>query len=476
MLDYSPTFHLCDSIVLETEEVNFRPNFHRQSLFNRFESRMLISDGLTRRLLSYQGNKNTPGFRWMRYKEAFSTQLVEDLLSMRPKGRVLDPFSGSGTTALTAGAKGSEGIGLDILPIGNQIARSILEVAKLTDLDRFSTASDELLKVVQSGTVEETFRFKHLRITELAFSKQTENDLARARQFISQWEDRQIARLLNFACMSSLEDISFTRKDGQFLRWDSRSGRCVSTRLNKGPLPSLYEALAKRFSYMKQDAHKLRQKYSGSRVEIIEVSCLDQLSTFDTDSIDTVITSPPYANRYDYTRTYALELAFLEYDQKSVKQLRQSLLSATVENRQKQFLGEAQQLNHLVATHASDIVTNLRALQEVICDLEEKKDVLSNLRVIDLVRNYFLELTMVIIELVRVCRRGANVFMIADNVQYAGIEVPVDVILSAIAEECGFNCVTIYVLKRGKGNSSQQMKRFGRKELRKCMYHWVKYS
>ena len=27
-----------------------------------------------------------------------------------------------------------------------------------------------------------------------------------------------------------------------------------------------------------------------------------------------IITSPPYANRYDYTRTYSLELPFVSYD------------------------------------------------------------------------------------------------------------------------------------------------------------------
>ena len=50
---------------------------------------------------------------------------------------------------------------------------------------------------------------------------------------------------------------------------------------------------------------------------------------------DLVVTSPPYCNRYDYTRTYALELAFLGVDEQRIKQLRQALLSCTVENRSK---------------------------------------------------------------------------------------------------------------------------------------------
>ena len=50
------------------------------------------------------------------------------------------------------------------------------------------------------------------------------------------------------------------------------------------------------------------------------------------------MTSPPYCNRYDYTRTYALELAMLDLTQAEVLSLRQEMLSCTVENREKNLL------------------------------------------------------------------------------------------------------------------------------------------
>jgi site-specific DNA-methyltransferase (cytosine-N4-specific) len=68
---------------------------------------------------------------------------------------------------------------------------------------------------------------------------------------------------------------------------------------------------------------------------LYEDSILYKLPQLEDDSIELVITSPPYCNRYDYTRTYALELAFLGIDDKKIKQLRQSLLTSTVENREK---------------------------------------------------------------------------------------------------------------------------------------------
>src|SRR5208283_69294 len=47
--------------------------------------------------------------------------------------------------------------------------------------------------------------------------------------------------------------------------------------------------------------------------------------------------------------------------------------------------------------------------------------------------------------------------MVKDNVRYGGEEIPVDLILSEFAENFGFDILKIFVLPRGKGNSSQQM-------------------
>ncbi len=64
--------------------------------------------------------------------------------------------------------------------------------------------------------------------------------------------------------------------------------------------------------------------------------------------------------------------------------------------------------------------------------------------------------------------------MVNDNVRYAGEEVPVDLILSDMAESFGLKVRHIWTLGRGKGNSSQQMGNHGRSELRKCVYVWEK--
>jgi site-specific DNA-methyltransferase (cytosine-N4-specific) len=91
-----------------------------------------------------------------------------------------------------------------------------------------------------------------------------------------------------------------------------------------------------------------------------------------------------------------------------------------------------------------------------------------------MIEQYFTELTFVFAELYRVCRSGAGVIFVNDNVRYAGEVIPVDTLSTNLAEQIGFVPEKIYVLPQRKGNSSQQMGKFGREALRKSITLWRK--
>ncbi len=465
---------MCREFAEPLVSVNNGPNVARQRIYDRFKDRIRVNDSLNRKLVSYQGNKNVPGLRWLKYKEGFSSGLVREFLGHVEAERLLDPFSGAGTSVLTACGMGLQGTGIEIMPVGNLAARAIAVAANGLAPETLAEASYDLLEAVSPNNVDDAFRFPHVPITEHAFSESTEKDLARAREFISQVDDPDLSSILTLACVSVLEEVSYTRKDGQFLRWDPQSGRNVSKKLHKESVPSLKDALHRRLGEIAADIPALKRRYGGSQPLFIEGSSLTELRKLPSCSFDAVVTSPPYANRYDYTRTYALELAYLGYDANQFKELRQALLSATVENRSKRKLLSEQYEAEPLLLHALDMADNQAALQEALGILKANAKSLSNANVISLVENYFTEMALVICELGRLVAPGGHVFMVNDNVRYHGEEVPVDLILSDFAEQQGFRCEAIWTLNRGKGNSSQQMGRFGRQELRKCVYHWVR--
>lgn len=452
---------------------NGGPSHARHRLFERFSDRMVVDFDLARRLVSYQGNKKVSGFRWLKYKEGFSVELVERLLEIDGgTGKVLDPFSGIGTTALTASRKGRLATGIEIMPVGTLVAKSIMAIANHISTRSFAKAAAAFLSHIENGVARQKDAFPHVRITRGAFAPQLEEDIAKARGFIASVSDSQLAAVLNVACLTVIEQLSFTRKDGQYLRWDWRSGRTTSRRLDKGPLSNFVDALKDQLNIIAEDIPTIQKMHAGPAPNFVSNSCLDELKRIETGTFNTVVTSPPYANRYDYTRTYALELAYLGYDENGFKTLRQELLSATVENKSKrEYLKDLygssrclQNVFQMVDTHP--------ALSEALEILRNNIGKLSNRNVIRLIENYFTEMAVVISELARVVKRGGRVFMVNDNVRYHGEEIPVDLILSDLAERLGFRCNAIWVLSRGKGNSSQQMGRFGRQEIRKCIYHW----
>jgi len=443
----------------------------RLDLNARFQERIVVNAALSRKLVSYQGNKHVPGLRWMKYKEGFSTELAASLLDSTQGSSVLDPFSGIGTTALTAGARKMASTGID-MPIGNLAARAIACGANGVAREAFAKAASGLLDYISCGNGASDF--PHLRITEGAFSDKTERALSRARHYVKQLDDIDLRAMLELACASVLEEVSYTRKDGQYLRWDPRSGRTASTRLNKGEIPTMEAALNRKAQEMIADLPLIARRFQGDSPRFIDGSSLEELRKQPSATIDTVITSPPYANRYDYTRTYALELAYLGYSDARVKQLRQELLSATVENRSKRKMLTESYCGSSLPEKAFKLVDEQDALNEALEILRVHAGELGNPHVIRLIENYFSEMAVIIRELARLVRPGGNVFMVNDNVRYHGEEIPVDLILSHFAEESGFKCKVIWTLKRGKGNSSQQMGKFGRQEIRKCVYHWVR--
>jgi hypothetical protein len=151
--------------------------------------------------------------------------------------------------------------------------------------------------------------------------------------------------------------------------------------------------------------------------------------------------------------------------------LRQEMLSCTVENRPKALLeiNSAWQL-------PVEVADRQELLQAILKHLENQKErkLINNAGIPRMVKGYFYEMACVIFECLRLLKSGALLFMINDNVRYAGASISVDLILSDIAEQLGFRVSTIMILPQGKGNSSQQMGEHGRDALRKCVYVWEK--
>jgi len=449
-----------------------------RQLFQQFKDKFILQPSLSRSLVSFQANKTRPVYRWYKFKEAFSASLVEHLFHKYgiTTGRILDPFAGSGTALFAASAMGIDADGIELLPIGHQIikAKQILNT-EFTPEDFERLRQWTALKIWEQ--TERCVPLPELRITRGAYPEKTKEAIEK---YISacQRENSRVQAVLRFALLCILESISFTRKDGQYLRWDYRSGRTHGKKIfDKGEIPSFEQAMCEKINEILADTSPVSQtslfpveKLRG-QICLYDGSCLQILPTLPDSTYDAVMTSPPYCNRYDYTRTYALELALLGVDEQGLASLRQEMISCTVENRAKDLL----HINPQWATPLA-VVDDQELLQAILKYLADQKAQgnLNNNGILRMVRGYFYEMACVIAECGRVLKPNTMLFMVNDNVRYAGASISVDMILSDIAEKLGFSVESILVLPNGKGNSSQQMGEHGREALRKCVYVWKK--
>ena len=471
--------------VLDKRSISARLNTIQKldgELHKSFCGALLTEKRLTRQIVSFQANKIKPQYRWYKYKEAFSADLVEHLLgSYEPaSGIILDPFAGSGTALFVSASLGFDADGIELLPVGQKIieARSItrngIQNRHLKKLEEWSAQRPW-------ETAKPSADFTVMRITKGAYPEETEK-LVRKYLARLQSEKGNIRIILLFALLCVLESISYTRKDGQYLRWDHRSGRRGFGKkiFNKGTILPFNLAIGKKIEEIVSDLTRTREqsklfpdevRCSNGKVNLLRGSCLAILPRLTTERYSAILTSPPYCNRYDYTRTYALEHAILKVSEKENAHLRQSMISCTVENREKELLALESSWEKAIS-----VCDSLTLLSEILSYLNRMKEnhSLNNNGIPRMVRGYFYEMACVIQECYRVLQNGGYMFMVNDNVRYAGASISVDLILSKIAEQLGFQIENILSLPQFKGNSSQQMGLHGKDSLRKCVYVWRK--
>ena len=468
-------------------------DIERINLENRYLPLFSTDDRFNRKVVSFQANKGELVHSWLKYREGFSSILVETLLNdfgLQAGDTILDPFAGSATTLLVAKTRGINAVGIDILPNCHLAwqAKSLCSVYDIEELKGIYKL------VVETEIGQSARKYPHITITESAFDMKVENDLMWYTDWFENLSISENAKILCKLILTSiLEDISFTRKDGQYLRWDYRSAKLQERNairkgqekpeiggIDKGVLIGVKDAVINSLKDVISDIEILQSKYAtnSSHQELIPGSVLQILPTLPENSFSSVITSPPYANRYDYTRTYALELVYLGMGPE-IAQLRQKLLSCTVESKSKvallkdyyEQLGLLDRYNQIMS-----IIRNNAALNEVNVSLKIRWDRgdMNNKGVLPMINQYFSELTFVFAEIFRTCIPGSYIAFVNDDVRYGGEIIPVDTITTHLAEQLGFEPVRIIVLEQKKGNSSQQMEKFGREEMRKCITIWRK--
>lgn len=243
-----------------------------------------------------------PVHRWYRYSAGYSGQWAESVIQaeLGGAGRVLDPFVGSGTTLLAAQTAGSESIGIESHPFVASVARSKLHWT--TSIPEFRDAFCRVIARAREHPENVTDFGCEPALLQKCYSAESLRSL-RVLQSAVQESDASAAvhTLLWLALVAILRPCSHVGT----AQW-----QYVLPNKSKSRVVEPIDGFSVQCEAMATDMSIRQSCYREPPLARLMENDVRALPT-DLPECDFVLTSPPYANNYDYADATRLEMTFL---------------------------------------------------------------------------------------------------------------------------------------------------------------------
>jgi DNA modification methylase len=376
---------------------------------------------------SFVNNMSLPMHRWYRYSAGFHAEWVEQLIKEKTKDinekfRIYDPFTGSGTVLLTSDKLGFESYGVDPHPF---ISR-VVEAKLLWDTD-FDLFVDYAGKVLNESKKKKGFTENYPELIKKCYPEDILYMLDALKSVLEEKKDDSNEHKLTWLAFVSILRTCSTAGTAQW--------QYILPNKTKKLKNHPFETFEKKINIMYEDMKFMQSCSSKSKAKFFRQDCREQNSVPDK-SIDLVITSPPYANNYDYADATRLELTFLGEIEKwgdlqdyVRKYLMRSCTQHVSKLRKETF--------EIIKDDKLKCIYD--EIFEVCKKLEGEREYRSGKKNYHtMIATYFLDIAKVWIDLRRVCKENSEVcFVIGDSAPY-GVYVPVDEWMGKLALAAGF--------------------------------------
>ncbi len=328
---------------------------------------------------------------------------------------VLDPMCGSGTVVLESMLNDRIAIGIDIDPI----ARLITKV-KTTPLEPniLTTSAQALLEQIHTLDARVDYNpqipefhyrdkwFRSFVLRELAIIHDGIEILLSRNMDSPEW--RRISQFFRVILSSIIRDMS------------NADPHCTRTVLRKNVVKTISvgdtytrfsETLLNQCSSM-SELFKVSKSLSIKDVRLPRGTAVD--TGLDDESIDLALTSPPYINAVDYTRTHQLEMYWLGFlDDGPLSQVKRKYIGTET----------------VYKTEYNDLkISGFETLDPIL-----EKIFNQDPRRSFIVYKFFEDMKLQLGEMYRVLKPGSRYCIAIGNNLIRGVEVPSDKILSEVA-------------------------------------------
>lgn len=412
-------------------------------------------------------NHGLPIHDWYLMPESYSEPLVSEALDkygLAEGDTILDPFSGTGTTVITAVTKGINGVGFEINPF--LYFASCVKLDWNIDRDHFKAFSNTLLQeaepLLDSISVERN-------LFSLALHPNIEKQV---RSILAEMPEPAMPRLYKWITEVVVQKIlvldHLIRKrvpeslQGHFLLALAAIMRPVSnmkltahafgsnTRKEDAPVFELYSQKLHKIYQDLEHVQSLEGTVGKSTILNHDARMASSIIS-DLLPASLAFTSPPYLNNLDYTMQTRLELFFLGMiaDMAELRQLRKAMVTCDAKAMYKDVLDSAE-------------VKDVASIQQIVIDLKEMhKDKNWGWDYSYMTTQYFGGMMRVLRSTYPLLRPGAHFVLIVGESAHSSIKVPVPEILAELGERVQYKCEAINTLRNRRSSSHSY-------ELREC--------
>ena len=236
------------------------------------------------------------------YFAAFPPDLVHRLLwyHARPGSVVLDPFMGGGTSIVEGVVGGYDTIGCDASPLSFLISTVKATPIKIRDLEMKTLLSSIRRSLAVRGHADPRL-FSRVTNVEKWFTQGNLTELDSIYRVIQRTSGEGFRRFATVAFSSILRKASNAKNAEQHI--------CIDPSKTPPPAAVLFE---EKITLMRKQMDVFYKKYRGHPRPKLHVHDARRLTEIQKDnSVDVVVTSPPYGTGSKYTNIYKLSYDWL---------------------------------------------------------------------------------------------------------------------------------------------------------------------
>lgn len=375
---------------------------------------------------TFQDNMKLPIHRWYRYTAGFSASWVAEVVErekMKGRTHVLDPFAGSGTVPVECLFHGVDSYGVESNPYVYNIATAKMlwyEIGKTELIE----ACNKVLADARAMVIERT---KYPELIMKCFPMETLTKLESLKVACSAVENENIRNFVWFVITSILRSTSPVGT----AQW-----QYIQPNKSKSKVIDPYVAFSQKVSEITKDIDWGERHTEHGSTSIIVKEDAREINSIPSGWADLVITSPPYANNYDYADAMRLEMSF--WDDISGWQDLQSKVSTKLVRACTQHVSRLNgEVDEMLGSHWLEPIRD--EIRQKYEDLKKERESHGGKKNYHLmIVAYFYDLSKVFHSLNRVTADNCRMcFVVGDSAPY-GIYIPVEEWLGKLAIAAGF--------------------------------------